>query len=441
MTIHSWKFLSKLCITVVAFLPVSILASGMAVDPDRNLVYHSAASLDPAVIIQDVNDPSNPVQLSHITSTVHAKNISVDTTRDLLFVSLGDAGMQIVDVSDATAPQEVAYWSNKSWDVAVQDGIAYIARNDRYFDIVDVSDMNNIQLLERVTYFSFEGYYSTGIRTSTSEIDNNRLWIGGSTNDINVYEITSPGILNRIEVGINYGTSKNTKSIVFDGNTAVLTNGNLIIRDSVTGTANSRINRVSGAVIAAINGIAYTGSTQEFIMYDISDPSNIYELETVIRPTSGYPTGFGSMGEKLFIALSSNTGGAFQVFDVSQTIAPELIANVSAIVGGGNGGGITETVNLRPIANAGGDQAADSRKTVFLDGSNSYDPDGNIISFQWMQILGKTVTLSDANTATPTFKSPRIRRKKNGMRLVFQITVTDDRGATNYDLVNIFVYR
>ncbi len=39
--------------------------------------------------------------------------------------------------------------------------------------------------------------------------------------------------------------------------------------------------------------------------------------------------------------------------------------------------------NKVPIADAGGDQTVAFRDTVYLDGSNSYDPDGDNLQYVW----------------------------------------------------------
>src|SRR5262249_56653436 len=57
-----------------------------------------------------------------------------------------------------------------------------------------------------------------------------------------------------------------------------------------------------------------------------------------------------------------------------------------------------------PTANAGTDQTVAVNTLVTLQGSGS-DPDNgpNPLSFSWAQLSGPSVTLSGANTATPTF--------------------------------------
>jgi parallel beta-helix repeat protein len=61
--------------------------------------------------------------------------------------------------------------------------------------------------------------------------------------------------------------------------------------------------------------------------------------------------------------------------------------------------------NLRPVADAGQDQSITAIPDVIrLDGSGSYDPDGNQnLTYRWAEVAGTSVTLKDAETAMPTF--------------------------------------
>jgi PKD repeat protein len=68
---------------------------------------------------------------------------------------------------------------------------------------------------------------------------------------------------------------------------------------------------------------------------------------------------------------------------------------------------VTAPTNQPPIANAGPDQLnLDPGVTVLMSGSGSSDPDGTITSYQWTQTAGPTMTLTGANTATPSFVAP-----------------------------------
>ena len=68
-------------------------------------------------------------------------------------------------------------------------------------------------------------------------------------------------------------------------------------------------------------------------------------------------------------------------------------------------------VNRAPGANAGADQTVSEGSAVTLDGSVSYDPDGDTLSYAWT--APAAITLSGANTATPSFTAPDVALHTN----------------------------
>ena len=92
--------------------------------------------------------------------------------------------------------------------------------------------------------------------------------------------------------------------------------------------------------------------------------------------------------------------------------------------------------NQAPDADAGANQTVMSGAAVTLSGSNSSDADGTIASYAWSQTVGPTVTLTGAATATATFTAPTVTRQT---LLWFRLTVSDDDGATDQDLVRVTV--
>ena len=92
--------------------------------------------------------------------------------------------------------------------------------------------------------------------------------------------------------------------------------------------------------------------------------------------------------------------------------------------------------NLTPTASAGDDQNVDENDVVTLDASNSADSDGTIASFSWLQSAGTAAALSAVDSSTVTFTAPNVSETEV---LTFQVTVTDNEGATAADSVNITV--
>jgi hypothetical protein len=78
--------------------------------------------------------------------------------------------------------------------------------------------------------------------------------------------------------------------------------------------------------------------------------------------------------------------------------------------------------NKQPKADAGKNQSVKSGQVVQLDGSSSTDDDKDSLSYQWKQISGPTVKLSDTKPDKPSFTAPKVDKDTN---LVFELTVND----------------
>ena len=89
--------------------------------------------------------------------------------------------------------------------------------------------------------------------------------------------------------------------------------------------------------------------------------------------------------------------------------------------------------NTPPIANAGPNQTVSVGSLVTLDGSGSSDPDNGPapLSFTWTQVDGPAVTLTGADTATPTF-TPTVAGT-----YTFSLVVNDGEADSAPDSVTI----
>lgn len=88
--------------------------------------------------------------------------------------------------------------------------------------------------------------------------------------------------------------------------------------------------------------------------------------------------------------------------------------------------------NSAPIANAGADVVVYDPQMVTLNGSGSFDPDGDSLVIQWVQISGLPVTLNGGDTLTPSFMA------ESGEYL-FRLVVTDPSGESSSDDVAVKV--
>ncbi len=80
--------------------------------------------------------------------------------------------------------------------------------------------------------------------------------------------------------------------------------------------------------------------------------------------------------------------------------------------------------NTAPVAYAGDDLAAYAGSPVALDGTGSYDPDGDALTYTWTQTSGASVVLTGAQTARPSFTPTT-----SGV-LGFTLRVSDGQAAT-----------
>jgi hypothetical protein len=94
-----------------------------------------------------------------------------------------------------------------------------------------------------------------------------------------------------------------------------------------------------------------------------------------------------------------------------------------------------ENINHLPAANAGNSRTVGTKAPVTLDGSQSSDPDGDALTYQWTQVGGPQVLLSpNASTVTPSFVAPAFPTQ-----LTFNLVVTDVWGAASTNLSQVVI--
>ncbi|HEU4411075.1 MAG TPA: S8 family serine peptidase [Polyangiaceae bacterium] len=133
-------------------------------------------------------------------------------------------------------------------------------------------------------------------------------------------------------------------------------------------------------------------------------------------------------------------GGGFADFGASATVGVQVTSGIAQPFSFG-APSLSNNLSLlwtmgTPLAVAGPDQVVLPDAAVTLDGTASHDADGTIVSYAWAQVAGTPVTLTGADTATPSFTAPA-----GSGTLTFQLAVTDDEGKTATDSVNVTVNR
>lgn len=161
-----------------------------------------------------------------------------------------------------------------------------------------------------------------------------------------------------------------------------------------------------------------------------SDPGGSYPL-TYAWTMVSRPAGSGA------VLANANTVSPGFVVDVEGEFTIKLVVtNANQVESQPDTVMVTSTsgtVNTKPVADAGPDQSVLALTTIVqLNGSKSYDLDGDPLTYQWRFLsipAGSTATLSDPTSATPSFVAD-----VQGDYLA-ELTVRDASSASDPDTV------
>ena len=244
----------------------------------------------------------------------YARGISVDG--DYAYVADGYAGVQILDISDASNPVVVANEDTPgyAYQVHVSGNYLYVADHSGGLRVLDISDPTSV---------------STVGSAGTSEVaiglfvEGNYVYMSIGGDGVAIFDITSPS--DPFYVG-GYVTTNGVVSLEVDGNYAFVTAGEagLVVLDVTDPT----FPVLAGAYDSP--GYAYDVSVEGnlaflsdrgigMIAIDISDPTNPYELGTYL--VSSELGGLQWVGDRVY--LSAGTIGMI-VLDVSNPSLPVL---------------------------------------------------------------------------------------------------------------------
>ncbi len=209
----------------------------------------------------------------------------------------------------------------------------------------------------------------------------------------------------------------------------------LTVTDNSGATATAQV-KITVSPAANVSPSANAGSNQTITL-----PTNSVTLDG-----SGSQKGTGTITGYAWSRISGPSGSSFVNGAGVSTVVNNLAQGTyvfKLIVTDNNGmsdaDSVTITVNAAPnqapTANAGTTKRITLPvNSVSLDGTKSSDPDGTIAGYAWTQVSGpSTATISGGGSASPTVSN------LVAGQYIFQLTVTDNNGATDNAQVKITV--
>ena len=182
---------------------------------------------------------------------------------------------------------------------------------------------------------------------------------------------------------------------------------------------------------------------------DAGSDRGVTEGDSVILDGSGSFDADGDIVSYYWELISPDVELAITNADESQAsfIAPEVDADTNyifklSVTDNDEAASATVTISvannvIEPSADAGSDRGVTEGDSVILDGSGSFDADGDIVSYYW-ELISPDVELAitNADESQASFIAPLV---DGDTAYVFQLTVIDNDGASNSSTVTINV--
>lgn len=99
---------------------------------------------------------------------------------------------------------------------------------------------------------------------------------------------------------------------------------------------------------------------------------------------------------------------------------------------------VSNSPDAAPIAIAGSDLSVGEGDTVFLNGTASFDPEGQPLTYFWVQTFGPQVKLENPTSANARFLVPEFNSKQMPVSMAFLLTVNDGQ-ETSRDTVTVTI--
>lgn len=334
-----------------------------------------AGSID----VFDITAPLAPVALT----TIHVAGAPVQSLAiegDTLYVGSGGSqlGLHVYDVQNPATPVFQGYLAGAVHnDLAVSGPRVYTADDVTHFgvSVIDVTNPAAPTLLGQLTTPAF----AVGVAFAAGQAYMSEWFVGMRTIDVSTCAPpadTAP----TADAGSDFSVNEGEPGVMLDG---------------------------SGSSDPDLDPLTYAWS-------QMAGPTAMLTGADTANPTFDAPNCLLG-GETLTFKLTVTANGESDDDTVDVTIV---------------------NVNHPPVADAGDDQSIAEGSPVTLHGEGSFDIDCDPFTYEWVQVGGPTVALSDSAAEQPTFTAPQVPSGQTAT-LVFDLTVDDgfpaDAPAPGYD--------
>ena len=192
-----------------------------------------------------------------------------------------------------------------------------------------------------------------------------------------------------------------------------------------------------GAVVHLVGqGTDPEGQNLSYEWVQVSGPQVQLSDPHVANPTFVAPVGISHADVAFALHVSDGTHTSIDSVAVHVNVSDDAPAPTDHVApdGADAGAAPVSPIDLAPTAEAGADQTVDEGATVQLHGAGT-DPEGQNLSYEWVQVSGPQVQLSDPHAANPTFVAPE---GVSNTAVAFELHVSDGT-HTSVDAVAVHV--
>ncbi|WP_460104177.1 PKD domain-containing protein [Sessilibacter sp. MAH4] len=193
-------------------------------------------------------------------------------------------------------------------------------------------------------------------------------------------------------------------------------------------------------------GIAYSASATNlfpsvrFTGRETTDPAGTLQLEGTCVDGTGVQTGVSRWGDYSTTAVDPVDQCTFWTFQEYVELTGNFqwstrVCSFSFPSCTGDEPPPPPPGNQPPVADAGGDVTVAARSRGIFDGTGSFDPDGNIVSYSWTTNSG-ALRLTNTTSASVDYS---VRRVRTTTTALVTLTVTDNNGATASDTITVTI--